>query len=816
MKTIRQNLRKYIAISIMVIFMSASLSACDTTPQSPKPSAQKGNFLATDWVFKTKNGLEVSGEWEVIWGKLVAPEDFDAAYQGDYFQLPNRWNMQTRPEIDGSYGAATFRVKLNLPAYGPDLSFHMISPHSAWQIYVDGQAVHRNGVPSTDPNTFRPHYATSLFPAKDGQSTVVLHVANFSHAYGGPGHPLTVWDAQNLRKTLDFLSLYYVVTMGILLTIGLFHLIIYIADRKHRENGPVHLWFFLMCMVIVYRVSGAIPYFYIYFQDASYWASLRLSYISLLISPAVYLLFFKSAFPKIFPKRVTNFLIGLSLACTCIVLVTPETFYTHSRNFAILLNIFAVFYSLVFTARAWRQKEIGAGAILIANSAFFITALNDAFIYSDNSNGFDLTPFGFLILGMGYSYALLLRLQVAFRQAHTTSKALETLNAELEKQVKERTSSFKAAAAKARNSASDQAKFIAAASHDLRQPLHALALFNQAITRKIQKNVKPKTLADLIGKQEKSIRSLSDLLQDTLDTATLDSGQKIPNFTQINPKNLLTELARDFDVRARTRGITLTVKTDTGTLVSDKGMLKRVLGNLLDNALKAARTQVHITAAHTQTDWIFNVTDDGGGILPEDVKRIFAPYVSAEDSPNTQGGYGLGLFVVNEFSRALGGHVNIEQSTKKGSHFVLTLPHKPNTHLEVQPKPANKKVFSHTGLKVLVIDDELDILGAVDILLSEWQCSVQTAHDVDAATVHIKAGFLPDILIVDYHLHTQSGLDAIADVRAIAKTDIPAMIITGATEPVILSEIETSGFSYLLKPIDPQALSLALLKFNNN
>ncbi len=159
--------------------MSASLSACDKTPQSQK----------------TVLKFQESGK---LFGALVAPEDFDAAYQGDYFQLPSRWNMQTHPEINGSYEVASFRVKLNFPAYDPDLSFHMISPHSAWQIYVDGQLIHRNGAPSTEPKTAKAHWYCT-------------------------------WPI--------FLSLYYVVTMDILLTIGLFHLIIYIADRKHRKTA---------------------------------------------------------------------------------------------------------------------------------------------------------------------------------------------------------------------------------------------------------------------------------------------------------------------------------------------------------------------------------------------------------------------------------------------------------------------------------------------------------------------------------------------------------------------------------------------------
>lgn len=816
----------YISRLLALFALTIILAGCANSQPDEHPIVLQGQLTAPNWNFYDNTGLSLAGEWEVVWGELVDPLNFDTAYQGDHFQIPGRWNVKNndtvtsprhRAAIDGSYGVASFRAKLALPEHNELLSFYMISPHASWRLYVDGIFAGGNGITSKDAALYRANYTSRVLNgAKGGESTLVLQVANYTHAYGGPGHAITMWDARNLRKTLDFLSLYYILTLGILFTIGMFHLIVYLADRRHRENGPVHLWFGVLCLVIVYRISGTIPYFYIYFPSAEYWANLRFSYVSLFFAPAIYLLFFKTAFPKIFPRKLTNILIAIGLLGTIASLVLPESLYTHSRNFAIVLNLLVVMLSLVFTMVAWRKKYAGAGAILIANFLFFLTALNDALIYSDYGNGFDLTPFGILCIGIGYSYALLLRLQGSFNQARNTSLDLEVLNRDLEKQVTERTRSFKAAAAKAENSSQEQARFVAAASHDLRQPLHALSLFNLTLKRRLQTKAKPQAILDAVEKQEIAINSLSDLLQDTLDTTALDIGQKLPSLSRVRPKHILTEIASGLEAQYAPQNIALSSTADTGDLTTDKNMLKRILGNLINNACKAARTSVGITARREKSGWAFRIQDDGRGISQDNMDKIFAPYISSEDNPGPQGGYGLGLFVVNEFTKALDGTIEIEQTSAQGSTFKLFLPDKPTVTstetIETETIVNADPTLSLSGLKILAVDDEPKVVEALEALLGEWHCAVKTAPNQEQALAHIDEGFAPDILLIDYHLHGTTGLELIANIRKKTTESIPAIIITGASEPRVLGAIKRENIPYLHKPVHPETLEKMLME----
>ncbi len=808
-----ESLLKRHKYAVILFFLIACVFAVSYTvfaqeAQTKPAKVEQGVLRAPDWQFLSAKPLTLDGDWQVVWGELLEPSEFDMGYKGEYFAAPGRWNGVNKPGIDGSFGVATFRAMLELPAYNRELSMHMISPNSAWRVYVDGVFVGGNGVVADNKADFRPHYVSRIFPATDRKSTIVLQVANFDHAYGGPGHSITIWDAVILRQNLDFMSLYYVLVLGILLAIGLIHLIFYLADRKHREQGPVHLWFSLLCFILVVRISGIIPFTHIYFPEAPYWSDLNLTYLSLFAAPAVYLLFFKAAFPAHFPKLITQILIGFSLFMTVFVLVTPANMFTHLRDFAIYFNVFVIIYTLIFTALALGDKQAGAGAIMVSNFLFLLTAINDAVIYTDNSNGFDLTPFGILVLGLGYSYALLLRLQDTFQDARGTATALAKLNLDLEKQVRDRTRAFKSAAAKAQNNAQERARFIAAASHDLRQPLHALALLNAVLRRK-----KPKAdIAELVEKQTESIENLSTLLQDTLDTARAETGGKTPNAICLNIADLMGKITSDFEIKAQNRGIELSFDAPDGWLVTDRAMLQRILANLVDNALKAARSSVQLSAHNEDNVWVFNVKDDGAGIAREDIGRIFAPYVSLDEAePDAMGGYGLGLYVVNEFTRLLGGDIKITETSKDGTIFTLRLANmKGNAQALRGATTQDGLQLPKPGTKVLAIDDEIEILDAMQALLATWQCPVRTALSVTDAKAHIKSGFYPDILLVDYHLAGTTGLAVISALRAFAGRDIPAIIITGATEPQILEAVGQAGFDMLAKPVKPELLGAAL------
>lgn len=793
---------------MVIVFLAMLLGMFSGAPlqaQPDTPTLKSGTLHSPDWSFVEGPPLELNGEWEVIWGKLVAPEEFDSVYNGNYFSLPARWNDVDQPGITGSFGSATFRAKIDLPSYNRDVSYHLIAPHSAYAVYINGDLVLQNGRVSETPDGFKASYVSRVFPGDSGTSEIVLHVSNFGHAYGGPGHVLTLWDSQRLALFTDKLSLVYGIVMGIMFTIGLFHLILFLADRRDLKNSPIHLWFSILCFIIVYRVQGVIPLFHEYFPEAGYWESLRLTYVSLYAAPAVYLLFFRSVFPQYFPNIFTKIILAICFIGVTATLFLPEYYYTVTRNFSIATNLFVIIYSLVFTIRAAVAKQAGSIVILIANSIFFLTALNDAFIYTDQGSGFDLTPFGILALGLGYSYALLLRLQRRFKLANDTSFALEQLNFDLERQVQDRTQAFEIAAIKAERASGDQARFIAAASHDLRQPLHALSMFNVALAAKSS----GEAAKSLVEKQHAAISSLGKLLQDTLDTAQLDSQQKQPNLTIIDAAALCKSLQESFQDRAMSRGIKLVLNTEAEFFTTDPVILLRILGNLIDNAIKAARSNVQLNIELNDSNIIFRVEDDGHGISIVDARRIFNSYVTLSDAlPDEKGGYGLGLYVVKRFTEILSGEISLNSKLNQGSQFRLTLPNHKLYFAGAPDKPLPENVHTmFSNVKVLAIDDDVAILAAMDAMLSSWGCKVKTARNLEDLDQIAEDSFTPDICLMDYHMPRTNGLNVNALLPSLFSKRIPVIIITGVTEPEILNTIASNNITVIEKPVNPFELS---------
>lgn len=788
-------------------------------PAIAQTTAHNGLLVEPNWQFESQK-LLLQGEWQVIWGKLVAPSEFDVEYRGALFTLPNNWNDAGNAVDDGvknaAYGVATFRLNLNLSTYEKSLSFHLISPNSSWKLFQNGSLIGGNGVVSQIEEQVKANYISRVMPAKNGISQLILQVANFTHAYGGAEYPIEVWDAAQLKLRLDLMSVLFSLALGILFSIGLIHIVFYLADRKHQQQGPVHLWFGLLCFILVIRISGIVPFFYIYTANSAYWSTLILPYFTLYAAPAVYLLFFRSIFRPFFPPKLTQYIIWLSSVMMVATLFTTEKIYTQTKFFAIGLNLFVILYSLYFTYIALKAKERGAIAVLITNFLFLLTSLNDAQIYSLNGNGFDMTPFGFVVLGLGYSYALLTRLQQTFDQAHDTSLELEKLNIGLEEQVVDRTRAFKNAAAKAKNSAHEKAQFIAAASHDLRQPLHALALFNLALKR----HVSDDKTKSLVNKQGDAIENLGVLLHDTLDASKMDSVRRVPQFSEVNVAELFDKLSNGFKIRSENQNINLKFDNQLNGIICDAAMLQRILSNLIDNGIKAAQTQVDITASSVGENWVFQVSDDGGGIDKQDVNNIFNSYTSMDESQTDEtGGYGLGLYVVKEFCKSIDAKVEVKPNLPKGTCFEITIKTKllkinPNTNSSIEPVYAEK--FEKFDLTILSIDDEAEILNAMHETLTSWGCTSLIAANIETAentlSICVAKNKLPDLLLVDYHLHGKNGVDIVQQLRQKFNQEIPAIIISGATQQFILDHISNAGLDFLAKPITASSLANFLRK----
>ncbi|MEO0367172.1 MAG: ATP-binding protein [Pseudomonadota bacterium] len=754
------------------------------------------------WAPSSQSPVSLNGPWQVVWNELVEPDDFDARHDGSEVALPMRWQESTHPN---GLGVATYRLQLKLPETQVALAIHMIAAHSAYRIYIDGDVAVDNGRVAENPSDFRASYVSRIISVPSSSKELVLQVANFSHAYGGPGHALNLWEAAQLEQSLDLHTIIYSLILGLMFSIAVFHLVLYLSDYAGKSS-IVHLWFALLCAVIVYRVQGIMPYLYQYYPDISYWDDLRFAYGSLYLAPVFYLLFFRALFSSQVPRRLTHAFIAICLVGLLLTLVVSEPTYTSTRDFVIWLNVVAIAYSLWFSVKAMLEREAGAAVITGTNLVFLFTAIWDASIYTDQQSGFDLTPFGIAVLGLGYSYVLLLRLQEKFKEARNTSLELESLNLNLEQQVRDRTRSFELAAKRAQGAADEKARFIAAASHDLRQPLHALALFTKTLMHRLSNSPN----AELVERQETAISQLGVLLQDTLDAARLNVLEKPLSLDEIQFDDVRELLFQNFSAKAAQRSIRLSIQSDGGAIVSDGSMLQRILSNLLENAISAAAHAVTISLQSDANGGEIVVWNDGKTIPRKDIQRVFESYVSLTGE-ETQG-YGLGLYVVREFSTALDGHVSVTSSSDAGTRFLVTIPSKADVQSSArQDFSLESHLVTLADKKILLIDDDESILTAMQALLEEWQCQVKSASTwCDAEK--ILSEFSPDLALVDFHLQEMTGIAVKQRMETQLRTNFPVIFVTGATEPEIIADIKDLDSHVLEKPIVPDELAAMMVR----
>lgn len=352
-----------------------------------------------------------------------------------------------------------------------------------------------------------------------------------------------------------------------------------------------------------------------------------------------------------------------------------------------------------------------------------------------------------------------------------------------------------------------KSRFLASASHDLRQPLHALGLFVGAM----EHHSTSKELQELVGKTKQSYTALEGLLDVLLDISKLDAGVIQPRPEALEVQNLFNKLHTEFEDKARRKGLSLNFHNTAFWIKSDETLLLRILRNLISNAIRYTDSGGILVGCRYRFDKILiEVHDTGSGIPADQIKEIFKEFrqlVNPERDRNK--GLGLGLAIVDRLSQLLNHPVMVHSSPGKGSTFSLLLPLALN---EQREKPVSSPgpviVDRLAGLKILVIDDESDILEGMRHLLTTWGCSTSVAETTEQACLFLKShDWIPDIILIDYRLrNNQTGAEAIEIIHECLGASIPAIIITGDTAPDRIQQAKQSGYPVLHKPIQPARL----------
>jgi Na+/proline symporter/signal transduction histidine kinase len=400
--------------------------------------------------------------------------------------------------------------------------------------------------------------------------------------------------------------------------------------------------------------------------------------------------------------------------------------------------------------------------------------------------------------------------------------ALARANETLERRVQERTLELMAAntalaeaTQQAEAASLDKTRFIAAASHDILQPLNAARLYTASL---VERELAPSDKR-LIDKLDASLVAVEEIFSALIEVSRIDAGRLEPEMETFPVAPMLDQLRVEFEPMAQAKGLDLRILHTRQWVRSDRRLLRRVLQNLIANALKyTASGGVLVGVRRRGAKLVLAVYDTGPGIAPEHRAIIFREFQRLDGGTATgERGVGLGLSIVERISRLLATRVELASTVDRGSMFAVPVPWAPAGAERVGPvETAAPRAGSILGLKVLCLDNEPEVLSGMEALLREWGSTIETAGGADVVTSR-RMGFpkmrsvWPDIVLADYHLdHGQTGLEAIARIRAVSGFDIPAVIITADHSTGIQREIRAAGFVQLKKPVKPAALRAVL------
>jgi signal transduction histidine kinase len=372
----------------------------------------------------------------------------------------------------------------------------------------------------------------------------------------------------------------------------------------------------------------------------------------------------------------------------------------------------------------------------------------------------------------------------------------------LEERIAAATAELRSKKEEAEHATLAKSRFLAAASHDLRQPMHALGLF---VARLEQLPHEPETQR-LIGNVEASVRALQDLLDGLLDVSRLDAGAEKPRIEPVEVEGLFRHLEREFAAAASQKGIRLRVRTRPYWVLSDSRLLYRMLLNLVSNAVRyTARGGVLVSCRRRGDGVLFEVRDTGAGIPPGMQAEVFEEFVQLDNPERDRAkGLGLGLTIVKRTADLLGHPLSLDSVPGRGSCFGIAAPlaraPAPGAQRATDAPPADLR-----GLYVLVVDDDALARAALCELLKSWGCRVQAA--ASGAEALAGGAPAPDLIACDYRLPgAEKAIDVIAGLRARHGAPIPAFLISGDTGTEVLRAAESAGLTLLHKPVRPARL----------
>jgi len=323
----------------------------------------------------------------------------------------------------------------------------------------------------------------------------------------------------------------------------------------------------------------------------------------------------------------------------------------------------------------------------------------------------------------------------------------------------------------------------------------------------------------LVRQVERSLETMEDLLRTLLDISKLDAGVVQPDIGDVNLETLFSSLRSDFLPVAKMKGLTLKFRPVSTVVRSDRTLLRRILQNILSNALHYTRSGGVLIGTRHRGDTIrIDVADTGCGIPDDQRETVFEEFqrgTTPADAGLAGGGLGLGLAIVRRMAAALGHPVTFSSKVGRGTIFHIDVPVGIGATADAIASAADMerpRGYGLFGTKVLLVENDADVLQAMTFLLERWQCLVRAATSTDDALSLLgDTDWVPDIVIADQHLDGGDlGTATIAEVRDYVGRAVPALIVTADSSEAVVKAARAAGIELMRKPLKPAQLRALL------
>ncbi len=775
-----------VSVSIFFIFFGLLLAPEKAQAQ---PEAIEGILDLRTIDFDLDEPIPLKGKWEFYWKQLIEPSEPFDDQKVEFVQFPNIWN---KDEDLGSFGFATYRLKILLPDSSPPLAFSLPDFYTSYNFYVNGALLASNGIVADNAENYEPKWlpiTSSLYNYQKDSLEIVLQIANFRHHKGGARLPIVIGANKKLVHTRELHLGYAFILTGALIMGGLFFLGLYLFGRNEK---PI-LYFSLFCLCYSYRVFGTELYpLHLLLSDIPWIYTVRAEYISLYLSPVLFGLFLKHLYPSESSKIVIAVFHTFFLVFAVIALIFPAYYFTQLINPFFLMGAIYIGYSSLVFAKAVTNKRQGSKYAIASGIVLFVVFIMNLLEY------YVIIEESLLLNVIGYlSFFFLQSLILSERFGRSLTDAKE----------------------RAEHASLAKTQFLSTMGHELRTPLNAVIGFSELIVDSKSQEERVE-FASII---KKSGESLLGIINNILDYSKIETKNITIENERVDLPAFLEDTIKMLSALTINKKVVLNLhfNLDVQTIETDPTRLRQILINLIGNAIKFTENgTISIHVENSSTDQkgniLFTVKDTGIGIPSDKINLLFKEFSQVDANINRKyGGTGLGLAISKKLVENLGGKIWVKSIAAEGTEFHFTIKAK-----KISPKKSDSTKFTSnsvsqnlSGLKILIVEDNVINQKVAQKLLERLGYKADIAENgLVAINMVPKTSY--DLIFMDMEM---PGLDGIETTLKILNLELPKkpiiIAMTALATPEDHARCLKAGMSdFVPKPITLQSVNKAIIK----